>query len=133
MDILNKFAENVIDINIQRFGQDIEFKSPVLNDYGEVTDEFEIIAIQKCIYHVSSDYGAVEAKQSDAGKVAGLRKEMLLTYYNEKIKPEVYCNVGDKFYRVYDVNNYQQSDKFIDVLLEEVKHESNRQFNNIQK
>lgn len=125
MKVLNNNSENIIRNNIKRFGINIEFKRPVLNKYKEVTDEFEITEIQQCIFHTPSDYGFDNAEQTDAGKTHGYKKEMLLTEYNENIKEEDYCNVGNKFYRIYSVNNYQQSDKFIDIALQEVRRESN--------
>lgn len=122
MNVLNNNAKNILRKNIKRFGIDIEFKKPVLNAYREVTDEFEITVTQRCIYHTTSE---CEPKQSDSGKSHSYKKEMLLTEYNESIKPETYCHIRDKFYRVYGTISYQQSDEFIDVLLEEVRHESN--------
>lgn len=125
MNVLNSNAENIIKRNIQCFGDDIEFKRPVLNKYQEVEKAFEITLIQRCIFHVPSDYGVDSAVQADSGKTHGYKKEMLLTEYNENIKVEDYCNVGDKFYRIYAINNYQNSDKFIEISLEEVRRELN--------
>lgn len=125
MNILNSNAENIIKRNIQCFGDDIEFKRPVLNKYQEVEKAFEITLIQRCIYHLPSSYGLDAPIQADSGKTHGSNMEKLLTEYNENIKVEDYCNVGDKFYRIYNISNYQNSDKFIDISLEEVRRELN--------
>lgn len=125
MNVLNKNAENIIRNNIKRFGKEIEFKRPKLNKYKEVKNSFEIIVNQKCIYHLASDYSADDSRKSDAGKVQAGKKEMLLTEYNSNIKFDDYCNIGEKLYRISNITNYQQSNKFIDILLEEVQGELN--------
>lgn len=126
MKILNNNAINVIKNNISRYGKEIEFKRPELNEYGEVTDGFEITVTQKCIYHVAADYGLDNAIQGDSGKAHGYKTEMLLTAANENIKIEDYCNVGDKFYRIFSINDYQNDERFIEISLEEVRRESNK-------
>lgn len=130
MNILNSHAENIIKANIKRFGKDIEFKRPKLNEFKENTGVFETTEKQRCIYHLASDYGNDDAKQSDAGKTHGYKAEMLLTEYNKNIKENDYCNVGDKLYRIYSITNYDQENKFIDIALEEVRNESNKGFGN---
>lgn len=121
MIVLNNHAENIIKANIRRAGRDIEFKRPVLNKFKENTGKFEIFETQRCIYHLASDYGNDDVRQSDAGKTHGYKIEMLLTEYNANIKENDYCNVGDKFYRIYSIINYDQENKFIDISLEEVR------------
>lgn len=125
MKVLNVYAENIIRNNIKRFGKNIEFKRPVPNKFKETTDTFEISKIQRCIYHLASDYGKDDAKQSDAGKTHNYKVEMLLTEYSDNIKENDYCNIGGKLYRIYSIQNYDQENKFIDISLEEVRHESN--------
>ncbi len=123
MDILNSNAENIIKRNIGLIGKEIEFKRPIVNKYGETTDRFEITAVQKCIYHTESIN--LNSEQTDAGKTASTKKELLLTVHNDEIKIGDYCNVGSVFYRIYAISDYNNSEKFIDISLEVVSDELN--------
>lgn len=133
MNVLNNNAENIIKNNIKRFGKEIEFKRAKLNKYKENSNSYEAIVSQKCIYHLATDYSSDNSNKKDAGKTQAGKKEMLLTEYNSDIKFDDYCTIGDKFYRVSNITNYQQSNKFIDILLEEVQSELNERFgDNVQ-
>lgn len=122
MKILNNNASNVIKNNIARFGRDIAFKRANLNKYKEV-ESYQETEKQRCIYHTASDLA--NGLQSDAGKTHSHKKEMLLTVYNENIMPEDYCNIGDRLYRITSIENYQNDSEFIDIVLTEVRNESN--------
>lgn len=125
MKILNAYAENIIRRNIDLSGKIIEFKRADKNKYKEDTDVLEITAIQKCIYHTALDYSQLNLEHSDAGRTVKEKKELLLTNFNDNIKMGDYCNIGDKLYIVYDILDFDQERKFVDISIEEVKHELN--------
>lgn len=121
MDIINSYAENIIDKKIKMIGKIIEFKKPILNRYKEVIDDFEIILKQKGIYHSASFDGNMYSNQKDAGKNQSYRVPMILMYYNEKIKVGDYCSINNLLFRITDIKNYNLSNKFVDVFLEEIR------------
>lgn len=122
-NILNEYAINILLRRISVYGTDVEFVKPKLNKYNEVTDEYNSLLNQKCLYHIDSRSGSYSnLNKTDSGANPNYFQEMLLTPYNNQIKVGIFCFVNNKKYEVTEICNYNLADKILDVSICEVKN-----------
>lgn len=118
----NKFEVYKIKRELKRSGRDYEFTRPKANDFGEPSDEEEVIGILRGLYHERSEH--IMVSMSDTTQVRTKKVPSILCLYEDATPLALV--IGDrvklngKVMKVTGVVDIQEWNLIVDVSLEVV-------------
>ena len=120
--INTKFEAYKIKRELKRSGIDYEFKRTGKNEFGEQTNELNIVGMLKGLYHEQN--GSIQITTGDTTRIRTKKVPMILCLYEDAAS--LIFQVGDivkintKTFKVTGVTNIQEWNLISDISLEVV-------------
>ena len=120
--INTKFEAYKIKRELKRSGIDYEFKRTGKNEFGEQTNELNIVGMLKGLYHEQN--GSIQITTGDTTRIRTKKVPMILCLYEDTAS--LILQVGDivkinaKTFKVTGVTNIQEWNLISDISLEVV-------------
>lgn len=120
--INTKFEAYKIKRELKRSGIDYEFKRTGKNEFGEQTNELNIVGMLKGLYHEQN--GSIQITTGDTTRIRTKKVPMILCLYEDAAS--LILQVGDivkintKTFKVTGVTNIQEWNLISDISLEVV-------------
>lgn len=117
-----KFETYKVKRELKRSGIDYEFKRYKKDEFGEPTEELEVVGKLKGLYHEQN--GSVRISMGDTTQVRTKKVPMILCLYNDTASLALQVNdivvINKKIFKVTGVTDIQEWNLISDISLEVV-------------
>lgn len=120
--INTKFEVYKLKRELKRSGKDYEFKRPIVNDYGEPSDDSEIVGTVKGLYHETNEH--IMVSMSDTTQVRTKKVPNILCTYEDvaplKLVIGDIVEINSRTLKVTGIVDIQDWNLILDISLEVV-------------
>lgn len=120
MTVNLKFERYKLDRELKRSGESVEFLRSGVNEYGESSDDEQVLGDIRCLYHEQNGY--VQLSTGETTQTRSKKIPMMLCLYDSckelGIKLGDFCFVDGRKYNVTGVTDIQNWNIIADISLE---------------